>query len=57
MDRMALPASAMPAIAEPVMRAAFANARMADQRDWAGVLRCLSAMNPKTVETVLESLQ
>ena len=49
LDRMALPATLLPAIAEPVARRVFAGARASDDRDWTAVIRAFQAIGDSEI--------
>jgi Flp pilus assembly protein TadD len=53
LDKMGLPAAALPALAEPAARIAFASIHMSDGYDWAQALSGFRAMDEKTVEAAL----
>jgi hypothetical protein len=57
LDKMGLPASALPALAEPATRIAFRSMHMSDDHDWAQALSVFRAMDEKTVEAALATVQ
>ncbi len=57
LDKLGLPAAALPALAEPAARIAFRSMHMADDHDWAQALSAFGAMDEKTVEASLAAVQ
>jgi Flp pilus assembly protein TadD len=57
LDKMGLPAAALPALAEPATRIAFSSIHMSDGYDWAQALSVFRAMDEKTVEAALAAVQ
>jgi hypothetical protein len=57
LDKMGLPAAALPALAEPATRIAFRSMHMSDDHDWAQALSAFGAMDEKTVEASLAAVQ
>jgi hypothetical protein len=55
LDRAALPAAAMPAIADEVAKRAFGAMRMADERDWASALKAFASIDEKTIGAAIEA--
>ena len=53
LDRMALPASLLPAMAEPVARMVFGSVKMADQRDWAAAIRAFGEIDRSMIAEAL----
>ncbi len=57
LDKMGLPAAALPAIAEPAARIAFRSIHMSDGYDWVQALSVFRAMDEKTIEAALAAAQ
>jgi hypothetical protein len=55
LDRQALPAALMPAIAEAVAKRTFSSMRMSDERDWLSAIRAFDAIDEKAVGAALEA--
>ncbi|HKD04576.1 MAG TPA: hypothetical protein VKB79_01630 [Bryobacteraceae bacterium] len=54
LDRYAVPAAAIPAVAEPVAKRAFGSMKMLDSRDWASAIRAFRTIDQKAIAAALE---
>jgi hypothetical protein len=55
MDRAAIPAAAMAAIADDVTTKTFASMRMSDARDWTSALKAFGTIDGKTIRAAIEA--
>ncbi len=55
LDRNALPAALMPAIAEPVAKLAFGGMRMSDFKDWNSAMKAFDAIDEKTIGKAIDA--